>query len=223
MKTMCIYPQFLECAEYTLDKYWKEIFEQCANNKFPNGCKYNNIQNSIMVRVPEKGGKYTTEYYHLKNSPEENFETLIHVFKTKLNMRSGLDIRIQKEEIEEYLKEHEINLDCEWKKLKPKYLQQQIIINYILDLKEKYSLTKEEVKQLYQTIDGGFDFKKITAEDIDYSNGKIHSITCLEFNKKKRKFKITNDFAKSGRTEKSNTNNKFDMAIERFVKDYGKI
>lgn len=32
-----IYPIFTECAQFTIDPYWQQVFEECSKGHFPRG------------------------------------------------------------------------------------------------------------------------------------------------------------------------------------------
>lgn len=219
-KQVIIFPEFLSCNDFTCDNYWKDVFEKCACNKFPQNCWYDNSKNTLSIKLPIAGGKFQTEVHALTADPETNYKIMIDIFRNKLDLKSSIDLRLQKDIIEESRKSHEINLDCEWKKLKPKYLQDYMIMNYILSLKDKYSLNQREVTKLYLNIYTGFNLKKISTDDINYENGKIISIDCLTFNPDNRTFVITNDYGNSSRNEKNSTTTKVDSSIEKFIKEY---
>ena len=60
-----------------------------------------------------------------------------------------------------------------------------MIENFVIDVKKKYSLTFVQTRELLSYINIGLVFKTITADDINYSDGKIHSIDGFKFKKNK--------------------------------------
>ena len=141
------------------------------------------------------------------------------VMKQKLGMRSTRDLKIQKEEIEHVIKQRSIDLECDFKKIKPKHLKDQLIMNYIISLKEKYGLSAAEYNIAVSVIQLGFQFKSITSDNVLYENGEIQSIEGLEFDKKKRKFTLPSYAKIPTKVEKISTTDKFITAMHKFVKD----
>ena len=143
---MSIYPIFEECRDCTLDSYWKEIFSDCARNKFPKGIRYDGRKNVLYVRQPSaRATKPLT--YSLSNDPREVFKMMMDIFRNKMGMRSVRDLQLQQEELNEIKNsEGQINMDCEWKDIKPRYLRDQIIMDYVMSLKDKHDLTPRQTK-----------------------------------------------------------------------------
>lgn len=217
--TNCIYPIFEKCMKFTLDSYWRDIFAGCAENKFPHGMKYNPSTHTLYVK---KDAKKATPIV-LPEKPVEVFKRMMTIFKTDLELISSRDIEIQSEELEDVKKHFTVEVNCDWKKIKPRYLREQFIIDYVGKLRDKYSLTLIEVKKLLSTIHTGFQFKQLSSDDIDYSNGEILDIRGLEFDEKKRIF-VINRPQRSGTTknERNTKSTKFNGYCDHFLKDYQK-
>lgn len=189
VKMSVIYPFFSRCEKYTLDPFWKEHFVNFSHNKFPQGMKYDPMKKSVILKTGTKN--------EIIPIPEDDavatFQTMTKILKDKLGLQSTRELKVQRKEIEQSIEEQqkiqEVNNE-DWKKIRPKNLKDQLIMDYIAHLKEEYSLSQSEVKQVASAIQLGFQFKHISAEDIDYSDGVVHNIKNLRYNKKKRTFSI---------------------------------
>jgi len=169
----CLFPIFLECKEWTLDPYWKEIFDQCSLGKFPKGIKIKN--NSIIVNIKEK------EVFSLEGKSLDVFKTMMNIFKNKLNLISDRDLSSQKKDVEELKESLKETYDGTWKQIRPKKIKDILLLNYVINCKYKYKLPPEKVNKLYSLIKLGLVFKTITSDDIDYSDGIIHNIEGINF------------------------------------------
>jgi hypothetical protein len=83
--------------------------------------------------------------------------------------------------IEEEIKESRKN----WTSIRKKNIKDLLIENYVIDMKNKYSLTVKQSKYLLSVIFIAMIFKVITVKDIKYENGKIDNIEGIDIEKKK--------------------------------------
>lgn len=213
-----IYPLFLDCQDFTLDDYWKDVFYNCACNKFPKRVRYDAKNNTIILKSSTAGGK--TEMFNVPHEPEETFKVLMDVFREKLSMRSSKDLCIRKSELETIEKDNQVNLDCEWRQIKPRSIKDQILIEHIKTKIVEHKLSSSEVKQLWNTITLGFQFKKIDSGDVHYETGKILNINGLTFDMKSRKFSISNPSKIVNKVEKAPSSNRIYQAIDRYIREY---
>lgn len=221
MSDIIFYDRFLECERFTLDSYWKKIFNNCARGKFPKQTRYNHEENVIIY----KNENNNNVVVNLPDNSEKLYNVLIDIFREKLGLFSPLDFHFKKEEIEALKDGETIDLDCEWKKIKPKFIKDDLIMNYILKLKDKYDLSYSQAKKIFVTINLGMQSKKITSEDFDFRDREIKNINGVVFDNRTKKVIITNKSKKvSSSSEKNNTNNshKFTTSIEKYLKEYQK-
>ena len=162
-----IYPCFRDCQDFTLDQYWKDVFFACACNKFPRSIRYDGSSGTLYIRTPSVRGRSKVEAIDLPDRPEEAYEVLIEVFREKLGLYSTKDLQIKKKELDEIQKQRRVNMDCEWKKLKPRSIKDLLIMNYVSKLKEDHGLTSKETKNLLNTIQLGFKFFELNSKDIE--------------------------------------------------------
>nr|QBK86540.1 MAG: uncharacterized protein LCMAC102_03350 [Marseillevirus LCMAC102] len=217
-KPIIIHPSFVECQNFTLDQYWKEIFINCACNKFPRGVRYDNNTHTLYIRTLT-GTKSKVEAIDLPEKPQDTYITLIQVFREKLGMYSSYDLQIKKGTLEEIQNQHRIDLNCDWKKLKPRSIKDFMILNYVLTLSQKYKLTIKETKQLLTTIRLGFQFKVLKSEDVDYTNGSIMNINGLIYDESLRVWTTTNSPSYSASPSEKVITQKFNQSIDKFLRD----
>lgn len=220
MSGYIFHPLFKECQDYTIDQYWRDIFYTCSCNKFPKGARYDGETRTLYVKSPEKRGK--SQAISIPDNAEQAYKIIIDNFRERLGMFSAHDIRIKREELEEVKKNIKINLDCEWKKLKPKWVRDHLILKYTIRLESEHNLTPKESKDLHSTVQLGFQLKKLTSDDVNYNNGKITSLNGLIFDEKNRKWKITNKSPTTSSSEKSAAKEKFIQKMDRFIRTYKK-
>lgn len=215
-----IYECFEQCQNFTLDQYWKDVFFSCACGKFPKGCRFDPSSNTLYIRIQVTNTKTKGEAISLPSTPEELYLVVIDIFKNKLGMFSSRDLQIKKNELDDIQKQYQINMDCEWKKLKPRSVKEFLIINFVKDLQLKHSLTPKETKSLLAHINIWFQLKKITSDDIEYSNKSILSIRGLYFDEKNRIWENKNNCKIASKIEKVNKSQKLEQSLNKFVQNY---
>lgn len=214
--SVAVHPVFLECKNYTLDPYWKEKFDNFSRNRFPAGVKYDSNHQNLILKLDGK----KTEIIALPiDDPAYTFQIMMKILQERLNMRSNRDIILQKEELDNFCNQNICDMDCEWKKIKPKNLKEQLIMDYIAKLKEKYNLNAKEVKNVASVIQLGFYFRSLSQEDVEFSNGVINNINNLTFDKKTRKFTTPECGSVTKVMEKTNQANKFYTGVKKFIRD----
>ena len=145
----------------------------------------------------------------------------MHIFRELLGFRSDHDIKLSKQELEEIRRQSEIDLDCEWKKLKPRSMRNQILMNFAVTETKAHDLGVKGAKHLYNMIQLGFQFKELTSDDVNYEKGVITSISGLEFEETSGKFVVTNPQKSLARTDKPATrSNRLNQSIDRWIREY---
>lgn len=215
-----IYDNFLKCQDFTLDTYWRDIIYNCACNRFPKGVKYDNAKNTIYVRY-DISGRPKTESFTVPEDPKECFDMFTKVFRDILGLRSEYDVALSQREMEEFRKQNEIDLDCDWKKLKPRSMRNQILMNFAVSETRSRNMPSTSAKSLYHTILLGFQFKKLSSDDVRYSNGSINSIDGLEYSEKTQTFVLTKQQKNLSRTDKPTAkSNPLQQAIDKWIRGY---
>lgn len=235
MTNKILYDNIFKCQEYTTDAHWKEIIYSCACNKFPRGIKYDHTKNTLYIRY-DFSGKSHNETIVLPTLSVENvneeanelviketYKTLMYVFKNLLNLRSDTDVNNSKNILEDIRKQNEVDLDCTWKKLKPKSVRNHILMNYAISQAELFELNSKQAIVLYRLILLGFQFKQISSDDVKYKKGKILDIKGIEFNEDTQFFILTNPHGPIPKTDnniKINKTGTVEKSIDKWVKLY---
>lgn len=220
MNEIVIHHCFEECQDFTLDQYWKDIFFLCACGKFPKGCRYDHLTQTLYIRLPAAGNKTKGEAICLPKNSEEIYTVLMDVFKNKFGMFSSRDLQVKRDELQEIQEKQRINMDCEWKKLKPRSIKEFLISNYVTNMQKKHEMTQKESKILLTNIGIWMQMKKITSDDIEYENYTILNIKGLYFDEEKRVWYNNNPPKLSNKAEKVNKTQKFDQSLDKFIRDH---
>ena len=176
-KKEIIYPVFLECCQYTNDIFWENIFEDLAYGKTPYGtyiskdflcCNYKDKEFSYKIEKKPSNQLYNDIY------------GLLHKKLGLLSQRDKIKKKIDFYSIEEEIKESRKN----WSNIRKKNIKDLLIENYVIDMKNKYSLSITQSKYLLSVIFIAMIFKVITIKDIKYENGKIENIEGIDIKKK---------------------------------------
>lgn len=214
------YKNFAECQQHTNDSHWKDIFYSCSLNKFPKGIKYDNVKEVIHVKY-ESNGKIQANTFPVPQTTEELNKLMMYIFKDLLNIRSENDIKTSRMELEKIRKQNEVDINCEWKKLKPRSVKNHMLMLFSSVEVKKYQLEPKHAGILFKTIQLGFLFKKLTSNDVNYKDGSILSITGLKFNNDTRNFELTNIPGTISRTNSSTPKlHTIEKAIDKWAKDY---
>jgi hypothetical protein len=177
-KKEIIYPIFLECCQYTNDIFWENIFEELAYGKTPYGTYIS--KDFLCCNYKDKEFSYKIE----KKKSIQLYNDIYSLLSKKLGLLSPRDKMKKKIDfynIEEEIKESRKN----WTSIRKKNIKDLLIENYVIDMKNKYSLTVKQSKYLLSVIFIAMIFKVITVKDIKYENGKIDNIEGIDIEKKK--------------------------------------
>lgn len=212
-----VYEEFIDCQAHTLDKYWIDLLHRCACNKFPRGVGYDSQKNTIYV----KHEKYKAENFNLPIADSKKmYDLLVYIFRDLLDIRSEYDINISKKELEECRKLNNIDLDTDWKRLKPKSVKNTILMNFIVNEVKLKNLEQKKVKKVFNQIQLAFQFKRLHNDDVEYENGVITSIKGLTYNGKTKEFEIHSDRNPGYRSEKQVTKSSaYQQHIDRWIKE----
>ncbi len=189
------YPLFDDCAQFTLDPYWLQVFEECSRGHFPRGSgidsegkvvyfrnRANNNRNYVSYRLIDKYGS--------QKHPDQIFKDLKQLFQEQLNFKSNLDRSEIRAEIDDICKDLQESYTGDWQKIKRKKIRDPIIRRYILDLKEEYNLDNKETAEVAQIIKLGFLFNWIANDQVVYQDQRIQDIKTLRFDADDRSFEL---------------------------------
>lgn len=179
IKRDIIYPVFLQCYQHATDSFWKNIFEDLAYGLTPYGtyikqdflsCSFKDKEFSY--KIDEKKDSYIL-YNDIYNLLKNRLGILSHREKNKK--------RIDFNTVEDNIK----NSRKTWSDIKKKNIKEILIEKYVIEMKNKYSLSINQAKYLLSIIFIALLFKIISNEEIHYNNNKIESIDGIEFKEKK--------------------------------------
>lgn len=179
------YPIFLECLEYTLDPYWRQVFEDCAKGKFPKGSGIDAGGNAVYFK-----SKDTPKWHQLETNPEAVYQQLKTLFQTNLNLKSKKDRSNIREEIE-ILKDHLESLySGSWSSIRKKSIKDALIRNFVLEMKTNYNLNQEQTVRLHRLLQLGFLFNWIDNDNVVYENKEIMEIKNLFYDNETEQFEL---------------------------------
>jgi len=199
-----VFPQFLEASVHAIDPFWKSVFENLAYEKCPYGIYFS--KGFLCCSFKGKEFVYKIE----QKEPDILYNEVHYLLHNKANINSSNDhYKLIKcfEEIEKELKDIK---NSNWTSIKKKSIKDNIIENFIIEMKNKYELSLSVCKELNSVIQLGLIFKTITPKDIVYEDGKITKIVGIEF--KQNNFEMTKDLFEydAGTTlEKTGTEEKY--------------
>ena len=214
--SIIIFPIFAECSKYTLDSYWKELFNDFASNKFVKGVKYDSRKNLLFVK--KDTGEHTA--LAIPNEPQRAYLKIIDLLKNNLGLRSQRDMYFQQQEISKMKRENVILTNVlQWKKIKSKFMKERLLYNYLYSLVEKYSLNMKEKKHLFAVITLGFLFKSLISDDVIYEGGQVTNIKGLQFDAKTRAFSVVNNRKKKCTKQTEKVSDSFATICHKYIKD----
>jgi len=179
------YPLFLDASEWTMIDYWKNIFVQCADGKFPKGMSLS--RGIIYVNKSSK-----TLKWELPKEPQEVLILCKKIFEENLGMKAGQEKLKEIDEFREYqtankhaIQSKEIN---EIKDVRKKEDKLRIIDEYVLQQGSDLDMSLKEKQRLKNTILTGMALKMI--KDISFEDNKIVNIEGITVKKGKKGFII---------------------------------
>lgn len=178
IKREIIYPIFLECCQFTDDKFWENVFEDLAYGKTPYGTYIS--KDFLCCSYKKKEFSYKIE----KKLPKDVYNDVYDLLTNKLGLLSPLE-KSKKRKIFKDIEEDITESRKNWNDIKKKNIKELLIELYVARMKNKHSLTLKQARYLLSIIFVGMIFKVITNKDIDYKNGKIENIDGIEISHKK--------------------------------------
>jgi hypothetical protein len=179
-----LYPIFLQCVEYSLDKFWSKIFEDLAYGNTPHGVYFNR---DCLCCGKGKTGE-STHVLDMKD-PKKIYNNVYTMLNTSLGMMSP-DERLQKKK--EFL-DMEENNKCslnKWSDIKKKNIKDLLIELYAVKMKQTHNLSIKQTQYLTSFICMALLFKAITQNHIEMKDGRISNIVGIEFSNAHVKFDL---------------------------------
>lgn len=176
-KNELLYPQFIECIQFTKDIFWKNIFKDLSYGKCPYGVYITN--NFICCNYKDKKFSYKIS---LNTDYEKIYKDIYDIFKNKFGLLSNKDkIQNNKQIIDIETEMSDIITKDSWVDIKKKNIKVLLIQQYIINKGKLFSLQPQQIKDVYNKIIIGLLLKTINKNDIVYSNSSIQDISCLKF------------------------------------------
>lgn len=160
------YPIFEQCSGYTLDEFWIDILHSCSVGKFPDRMR---MDGPTTIVVDD----YRFELD--PDNPIQSFKQCMDVFKNTLNIQSAREGASQPRSTESTL---------DWKSLKTKSVRDFYITEYVLELQQRYGLTRADTRHLGRIIRSAILLKTIKPENIIFEHNRISDITNLRYEAK---------------------------------------
>ena len=182
IKREIIYPIFLECCQFTDDKFWENVFEDLAYCKTPYGTYIS--KDFLCCSYKKKEFSYKIE----KKLPKDVYNDVYDLLTNKLGLLSPLE-KSKKRKIFKDIEEDITESRKNWNDIKKKNIKELLIELYVTRMKNKHSLTLKQARYLLSIIFVGMIFKVITNKDVHYENGKIEHIDGIEISHKKIEIK----------------------------------
>ena len=178
------YPIFLECLQYTLDPYWRQVFEDCARGRFPKGSGIDTAGNAVYFK-----GK-NVQWHQLSENPELLYCELKGLFQNNLNLKSKKDRSDTHKEVEVLKTQIESLYSGTWHSIRKKSIKDALIRNFVLNLKEAYSLSQQQTIYLHRLLQLGFLFNWIDPDSVKYEDKQILEIGNLYYDDATQKFEL---------------------------------
>jgi hypothetical protein len=178
IKREIVYPIFLECCQFTDDKFWENVFEDLAYGKTPYGTYIS--KDFLCCSYKKKEFSYKIE----KKLPKDVYNDVYDLLTNKLGLLSPLE-KSKKRKIFKDIEEDITESRKHWNDIKKKNIKELLIELYVTRMKNKHSLTLKQARYLLSIIFVGMIFKVITNKDVHYENGKIEHIDGIEISHKK--------------------------------------
>jgi len=169
-----IYGVLLECSSIAKDEFWRNFYEDLASGKASRGIY---ISNGVIHSSNKRGG-FT--YNITDKAPEVIVQELHYLLTTHTSICSRKDMTKKRQlvkEIQDELNEYDKG---KWTAVKRKNVRNMLLVDFSLNLKQKYNLTWPATLSAYQTILTAFDCRTHSSKDVNYERGKIRSIEDIE-------------------------------------------
>ena len=214
-----IYPIFLECCQYTNDTYWENIFEDLAYGKTPYGTYI--YKDSLCCSYKNKEFSYNIE----RKDAEIVHDEVYRLLTEKLGIMSNRE-KVARRKAFNQAEANLRDARQEWSAVRKKKNVKKLLIElYVTQMKNKFALTIKQAKYLLSVIMIALTLKVITAEDIQYENGKIIDIDGIDFERKQILVK-RNLYHVEGKISSSDigfTPKRMDETWEKYLENLRKI
>ncbi len=170
-------PFFLECGECIKDDFWKSVFTDAAQGKWPRNFSY--INNQIVWKKNRGKGVITLV---VPDNPAEAMSKIKNFLKNYGGIRSKLDLHREQEEKTNSLDQNELLINKSWSGITKKTTKKYLLNEFCRNIAQQFSITVYEYRQLITVVNQSLMSGRLTNKDVRFNNGIIISINGLLFN-----------------------------------------
>ncbi len=172
-----VHPIFLECSKLSVDKYYKQFYDNLAKGKSP----HKNIYINGFTIVSSVAKKQLFSYCFENKSPSKIIVELYKLLMQNTNMSSTTDTEAKYKELD---KCNNDEIVCRWKSIRKKNIKEQLILEYVIEQKKKKKLDANATRELHRLIKFGMFCKTQTSDSFEMNeNGKIKKIHGIKYDK----------------------------------------
>ncbi len=182
---------FKQCADISDDPFWRDLFNSGYKGIFPKGITY---KNGHLL--------YGSKTVQLSDIPSEAYSQITSFYTNMKGIKSKMDI--ERELYQNTQRRLKFTSNNSWSAFKSKNVKTILISDYLLSLKEKYSISEEKFKELYTIVRSAITSGNICGKDIEMEDGTIKNISSLIWDDVQKNFiiKCKAKSARGGRTKK---------------------
>lgn len=172
IKSEIIYPFFLECCQYTPDLYWKNVFDDLAYGKTPQGTYIHKNH----LNCNKKGKEFSYKIEHDMIDLFQLYSDIYDLLKNKVGLMSTNDDIKNQENFNNIETRMCDKKALTWGEIRKKSTKARLLEKFAINMKRIHGLTTEESRNLNNTITIATNMKTISNDDIEFFDGEISSI-----------------------------------------------
>lgn len=171
-----IHPVFQECIKLTDDEFWKSLYEDLSYGRYPKGIYI------VGTNICNTNKRKFFSYNFSEKDPKEIVKEFRTLILENTNIYSSKDKKKKKKDIEKIKSGIQKVGDIEkFSSIKKKSVKEMLIINFVVEMKNKYSLSWNEARELKILINIGFIDKTLNSAGVVLENGRIKEIEGIEY------------------------------------------
>ncbi len=178
-------PFFLECGECIKDDFWKSVFTDAAQGKWPRNFSY--VDNQIVWKKNRGKG---VETLVVPDNPAEAMSKIKNFLKNFGGIRSKLDLLKEQEEKANSLDQSELLINKSWSDVTKKTTKRFLLSEFCRNIAEQFNIDGPGYRQLVTVVNMSLMSGRLTNKDVQFKNGIIISIDGLLFDKTSKIFYI---------------------------------
>ena len=168
-----IYPIFLQCTSYCIDKFWINIFNNLAYGITPYGSYI--YKDTLTYKT-----KSDKSFSCIIDTDTEPFALYTNVYDL-IHTTMGITSPSQRLDMSNEFETADDRDRTDWATIKKKNVKDMLIDLYALKVMNDHGRSMEDTRHLRGFICTAMAFKAITSTDITMMNGRIDSIKGIDF------------------------------------------